>query len=658
MDQYKGLFLAESADYVQQITEGLLALEREPTDLAPVEVIFRGAHSLKGMSAAMGFMQTADLTHAMEGLMAGVRSGATGVDAQVVSAMLAAVDLARDFIEAEAAGKTGLDPSAMIARLDELSPAEDALDDDVVEPPARAVEAQDETPQPEPAAPGEHHLHFDVTLDESCTLRGVRAYMVLKRLGQLGHVVATVPSARDLEDERFERTFSVTVATALPAEAVSEAILGVTEVAGVALRESAAPAVVVAGPEAHVSDAVLAGASAPRLPRLADTQTVRVAIPRLDKLVDLVGEMVILRSRFDRLTADVEDSPLTEAVADLSRILSELQFEVMQTRMVPAGNVFNRFPRMVRDLAIELHKRVEFTMSGLDIELDRTVLDAIGDPLVHLLRNSIDHGIESAAEREAAGKPATGTITLVVSRERDHVEIDVTDDGAGMDAERVWAVACSRGLARPEEREEFTDSEVLQFTFVPGFSTATVTTHVSGRGVGLDVVKDRVEALGGTIQIASTRGEGSRFTLRLPLTLAIVKALLVECHGQPFALPLSAVNEVLSADEAVMNTVDGEPTLVLDGESYLLARLGSLLFGDPEHAPLSADSRIVLVTTAGEVRALVVDALLGRQEIVVKPLSGMFDSTRGFSGATILGDGRVMLILDPRTLFSHMEAAQ
>ena len=652
MDAYRQVFIAESTDYIQQITEGLLALEREPTDPAPVEVIFRGAHSLKGMSAAMGFLRTADLTHAMEGLMAGVRSGQTRADESVVSAMLAAVDFVRDLIGDESVAGGRLNPAAMIARLDGVASAGQSgspnrpLD-------GIAAHGAAQTPGDRALADDEHALALDIVLEDACVLKGVRAYMVLKRLNQIGRVLTTEPSARDLEDERFERTFQVTVATSATAEEVRDAVLGVSEIASVVATPVADLGAIFETPD---DGAPSEPAHAPRLPKLADTQTVRVAIPHLDTLVDLVGEIVILRSRFDRLLATREDVELAEAVSDLHRISAELQFEVMQTRMVPVGNIFNRFPRMVRDLSIELEKQVRFDLSGLDIELDRTVLDEIGDPLVHLLRNSIDHGIESASVRAAAGKPAAGTITLAVSRERDHVAIVVADDGGGIDPELVWDVACRRGLVKPEERAEHSDSDILAFTCIPGFSTSETTTQISGRGVGLDVVKDRVEALGGTMQIASVPGEGSRFTLLLPLTLAIVKTLLVESHGQPFALPISAVNEVFASSEVRVDTIDGVSVLVGHGDDVLpLIRLGSVLFGDPVSGPLPEHTHVVLVATANDVRALAVDRLLGRQEIVVKPLSPMFSQTRGFSGATILGDGRVMLILDPRTLFTSVE---
>ena len=669
MDAYRDVFLAESADYVQQITDGLLALEREPSDLEPVEVVFRGAHSLKGMSAAMGYSRSADLTHKMEGLMARVRAGELAVDSSIVDVMLTAVDLLRDLIDDESAGKSDVDPAAMIELLGTMTLA--TAEPEIVAAGAEALPVADSgvlegvidgsvaDPASAPVAnlaDGERAYQVRVTLDESCVLKAVRAYMVIKRVSHMGRVVDTTPSARDIEDENFDREFGLLVASTSSADAVREAVMHISEVNAVQIEEIDAgsrPKV-----EAGAATPPPAARSGRGLPKLSETQTVRVAIGHLDSLVDLVGELVILRSRLDRLVEASGDAALGEVMDDMHRISAELQYEVMQTRMVPVGNIFNRFPRMVRDLAVDLGKKVDFEISGLDIELDRTVLDEIGDPIVHLLRNSIDHGIEPADKRLTLGKQPTGVIRLTAARERDHVSIVVSDDGRGIDMERVWAKACERGLADPTKRDEYSEGDILLFTCIPGFSTVEVTTKVSGRGVGMDVVKGKIEHLGGTLQISSRPGKGTDFILRLPLTLAIIKALLVESCGQAFALALSAVNEVFAAEDVAVETIDGAPVVVLrDGEVVPLFRLDSILYGRDSATPLEPRSHVVLIATAGsEQRALHVGSLLGRQEIVIKPLSRVLRDAKGFSGATVLGDGRVLLILDPRTMFLQTEA--
>ncbi len=649
MDAYRAVFLAESGDYLQQITEGLLALEREPNDSRPIEVVFRGAHSLKGMAAAMGYERTADLTHKMEGLMDRVRKDERDVDSALIDLMLQSVDLVRDLIDDESNGRQAVDASPIIERLVSL-----AQDDDAGEPVSRAPASATGTA---PLADGEHLFRIVVRLEPGCVLKAVRAYMVLKRLSGLGNVVETVPSARDIEDERFERDFTVVLATRADAAALEAEVLEVSEVAAADVTELAVSAENALG-ETATGPAQTARARRD-LPKLTETQTVRVAIGHLDTLVDLVGELVILRSKLERIAGNLDDVGLNEAVEEMQLISSELQYEVMQTRMVPVGNIFNRFPRMVRDLAAELGKEIDFSIDGLDIELDRTVLDEIGDPIVHLLRNAIDHGVEPHDERLAVGKTARGRVRLTAARERDHVSIVVSDDGRGIDLERIWQKAVKVGLASPDSRDEYGDGDILMFTCVPGFSTAEQTTKVSGRGVGMDVVKGKIEHLGGTLRIQSVPGQGTDFILQLPLTLAIVKALLVESAEHTFALPLSAVNEVFSAGEVDVETIDGAPVVVLRGGVIVpLYRLDALLFGRDNRTPPEPRSSILIVAAGGEQHALLVSGLAGRQEIVIKPLSRLLSDSRGFSGATILGDGRVLLILDPRTVFASSEESR
>jgi two-component system chemotaxis sensor kinase CheA len=657
MDAYREVFLSESAEFIQLVTDGLLALETNPKDREPVESVFRGAHSLKGMAAAMGYNRTADLTHRMEGLMARVRSGEQAIDSPLIDVMLAAIDLARDLIDDESSGRSDVDPAEMIALL--LAMAEKgsaaALEAEVVE--ARTPAPDDDTSaiSGSETIPGASIYRIDITLDESCVLKAVRAYMVIKRFAHMGRVVETEPAARDIEDERFDRTFSVILETLEPVAEIEKAARGVSEIETVSVTEQARSAA--APPEAALHDDVIGRRRS--VPKLSETQTVRVSIAHLDELVNLVGELVILRSRLDRIAHSVKDVELYETLEEMHRITQDLQFEVLQTRMVPVGNIFNRFPRMVRDLAHELGKRVDFRMDGLDIELDRTVLDEIGDPVVHLLRNAIDHGVEVPEKRTAAGKPPIGEVRLEARRERDHVAILVSDDGRGIDVERVWKKAVERGIVRADQRDECSDGDVLLLTCLPGFSTVEKTTKVSGRGVGMDVVKGKIEHLGGTLAIRSTPGKGTEFELRLPLTLAIVRSLLVESCGQTFALPLSAINEVFDAADLNLDTLDGAPVVLLrDGEVVPLVRLDAILFGHDGTEMPEPKSNVVLVDAAGEQKALHVDALLGRQEVVVKPLTKLFRDSRGYAGATILGDGRVVLILDPRTMFMIAEETQ
>ncbi|MBN1192458.1 MAG: chemotaxis protein CheA [Coriobacteriia bacterium] len=643
MSAYRDVFLSESADYLQAMTDGLLTLESDPNDLEPVETVFRGAHSLKGMAAAMGYSQTQELTHKMESLMDTVRSKRQVADHTLIDLMLRAIDTVRDLISEESSGGSSVDISqtveALVARTESTGAQAPA------EGPAPVSKSSPEQGDEEGSL-----FRARVTLEAGCVLKGVRAYMAIKRLNHMGTVVETVPDGREIEDEQFDLSFDVILRTKATAEAVREAAMAITEVedVSVVVMED------VSAPEAAGDSAQADGIQKPKaVPKLSETQTVRISIGHLDSIVNLVGELVIIRSRLDRIAEEADCPDLDDTLAVLERLSGELQQEVMQTRMVPVGNIFNRFPRMVRDLARDLGKDIALDMGGLDIELDRTVLDEIGDPIVHLLRNCVDHGIETAEEREAAGKPPRGTITLHADRERDQMRITVGDDGRGMDVDRILEKAVEKGLVERSARDSYSDSDVLMLVCAPGFSTVEKATRVSGRGVGMDVVKGKIEYLGGTVSMSSKPGEGTSVSLMLPLTLAIIQALLVGDADQVYALPLSLVDEVLSPDEVRLTTVDGHPVVVLrDDTAVALQRLDDICRsgGDGSERAESLN-HMVLMRVGSEIRALAVERMIGRREIVIKPLSPLFRGVHGFSGATVLGDGRVALILDPRTLF-------
>lgn len=656
MGAYRQVFLSESTEYLQGVVDALLTLESDPDDLEPVEAVFRAAHSLKGMSGTMGYERTASLTHTMESLMDTVRKREQPVTGDLIDLVLRATDTLRDLINDEASGGCEIDPELMVQELREQTES------------ARGSAAAPVAAEaPVSAAAAEMGVvTLSVTIETSCQLAPVRAYMVIKRLRQLGEVVGTEPSESEIDEGEFDRTFTVSVRTERPGQKLVDAVCAITEVESArvvtadeddrpggepgdgSLDTAPGPAT---GPEPD-RDAAF-GRAARAVPKLADTQTVRIALNHLDTMVDIVGELVIARSRLENLTDRIDDHDLTEAVAEVHRISAELQREVMATRMVPVGNIFNRFPRMVRDLARDLGKDVAFELDGADIELDRTVLDEIVEPLVHLLRNSIDHGLETAADRVAARKPERGQVRLTAARERDRVLVSVADDGRGMDVERIWKAAVARGLAEPGQRDDLTDDDILLFTCTPGFSTAEVATKVSGRGVGMDVVRAKVEQLGGSLAIRSRSGRGTEFVLSLPLTLAIIQALLVRSSGHTYAIPLGAVTEVLAYDDLPVGTVDLHPVLTLrDGRVVPLDTLDSVVGLDEDARSPLRSRNIVLLEWGESARAIGVDGLVGRQEIVIKPLSGIFAGVSGLSGATVLGDGSVALILDPRALFA------
>lgn len=660
MTVYRDAFLSESAEYLQGVVDALLTLESDPEDLEPVEAVFRAAHSLKGMSATMGYERTASLTHTMESLMDTVRKREQPVTGDLVDLVLRATDTLRDLINDEASGGESIDPELIVQELRERT--------EVAHGAAQAPSASSAVP--DVSGPG---AWLEVHIDPSCQLASVRAYMVIKRLRQLGEVAGTEPAESDIDDGRFDGSFVVHVLTDRPADKLAEAAGAITDVASVRVIErgtsdlgatASEQTVAPEGPEAaslipdgHAPDRDAAfGRAAKAVPKLADTATVRIALTHLDTMVDVMGELVIARSRLENVAERMQDRQLSDAVGEVHRISAELQREVMATRMVPVGNVFNRFPRMVRDLARDLGKDVTFEVDGLDIELDRTVLDEIVEPLVHLLRNSIDHGLEPAADRIAVGKSERGLVRLSATRERDRALVTVADDGRGMDVERIWQAAIERGMVTPAQRDEHTDDDILMLTCTPGFSTAKQATKVSGRGVGMDVVREKVEQLGGSLTIRSRPGSGTEFVLTLPLTLAIIQALLVRSSSQIYAIPLGAVTEVLAYDDLPVETVDLRTVITLrDGQVVPLDPLDEIVGAEESKCSPVRSRNVVLLEWGDATRALGVDGLVGRQEIVIKPLSGMFAGVTGLSGATVLGDGSVALILDPRALFTNGE---
>ena len=649
MGAYRQVFLSESAEYLQGVVDALLTLESDPDDLEPVEAVFRAAHSLKGMSGTMGYERTASLTHTMESLMDTVRKREQPVTGDLIDLVLRATDTLRDLINDEASGGCDIDPELMVQELrDHTERAAGASAS-----PVSAISSAAHGP--------EAVVTLAVTIEAVCQLAGVRAYMVIKRLQQLGEVVGTQPSETEIDEGEFDRTFTVSVRTDRPGQKLVDAASAITEVESVRIVSDGDKA-----EDGEVASAPVSGALRPEpdrdaafgraakaVPKLADTQTVRISLTHLDSMVDMMGELVIARSRLENVAGRIDDHDLTEVVGEVHRLSAELQREVMQTRMVPVGNTFNRFPRMVRDLARDLGKDVAFEVDGVDIELDRTVLDEIVEPLVHLLRNSIDHGLEMSADRVAAGKPERGLVRLSAARERDRVLVTVADDGRGMDVDRIWQAAVARGLVESGQRADMTDDDILHFTCTPGFSTAAVATKVSGRGVGMDVVSAKVEQLGGTLAIRSRPGRGTEFVLSLPLTLAIIQSVLVHSSGHTYAIPLGAVTEVLGYDDLPVDTVDHHPVLTLrDGRVVPLDTLDAVVgLDDAARSPLRSRN-IVLLEWGDAARAIGVDGLVGRQEIVIKPLSGIFAGVSGLSGATVLGDGSVALILDPRALFA------
>lgn len=645
LSQYAELFLSESREHVSAINHLLLTLEGDPRSREAVEGLFRAVHTIKGMSATMGYRAVADLAHEMENVLDRVRLGRMAPGPELVDTLFAACDALERSIEvAVEEGDDEGTVAPVVARLRALDSAPEA-------PSGAAAPAAPAGPAPaadEGAAPA-GALRVRVTVDPASALPGVRAFMAVRAARGLGEVSGLEPSETALQEDGFGGTVRFILRTAASVAEVDAAVRTAGEVREVEIAEGLMDAPALPEGDAELAGGPAAGADGTGAATGAAgrARNIRVDLRRLDALVNGVGELVIVRDRMRRLAGHAQPE-LAETIDQAARLIGELQDEIMRARMAPVWQVFDRFPRLVRDAARSLGKRVDFVIEGKEIELDRSMLDEIGDPLVHLLRNSLDHGIESPAERRAAGKPETGTLRLSAARERSRVVIRVEDDGRGIQREKVLAKAMSAGLVASDEARTMSNDDVARLITRPGFSTAETVTDVSGRGVGLDVVATRVRALGGMLEIASEPGQGTSMTLQLPQTLAIVRALLVRQSGETYALPLTHVGETVHLVPEEIGAVKGRPVAYLRDEVIPLHSLRGLL---RTNGTREGEKRAAVILEVGEQRVgLEVDALLGQQEIVVKAFDATADTLHLFSGATILADGRPALILDAGSL--------
>jgi two-component system chemotaxis sensor kinase CheA len=625
LTRYAELFLTESREHLSAINHLLLELERAPTASEPVTAIFRAVHTIKGMSATMGYTAVAELSHELETLLDRVRHGRLAVTPDLLDACFAGADALERAIEAGASGggEGGADAvEAAVARIRAM---------------AGGVPDDEEREEGVRAPAGATGQLVEVRLEAQTPLKGARAFLIVKRAASLGRVHDVTPPLEALQAERFERSFTMRIDTVADRASIERTIRSVGSVEHVQVQGAAAGSGDGAGRAAR--QAAEAAVARP-------ARHVRMDLRRLDNMMNLIGELVITRGRLDALARQIEDAALHESMDQASRLISELQDEIMLSRMVPVWQVFDRFPRLVRDAVRSSGKEVELVVEGKEIELDRSMLDEIGDPVVHLLRNAIDHGIETPEERRAAGKAPTGRLTLSATRERSSVIVRVTDDGRGIDRARVLQKARANGLV-DDTRTELTDDELIRLIGRPGFSTAEKVTDLSGRGVGIDVVYTRVRGLGGSVEIKTAAGQGTTVTMRLPVTLAIVRALLARVDEETYAVPITHVRETVSLDRTRPRTVRGSEVLPLRDDVLPLMRFRRLL----ELPQADARGTQVIVLEAGDRRlGLVVDELTGQQDIVVKQFDAVRGSAAIFSGATILPDGSPALILDVGSL--------
>jgi len=662
--QYAELFLTESREHVSAINHSLLALERGAGGDEPVGAIFRGVHTIKGMSATMGYTAVASLSHELETLLDQVRKGGRTVDARLMDLLFRAADLLERAIESAVSGVAAVDVSPMVAQLKaEASrsgtPAYSSLavtsEFAIGMTSEFPIAVTSEMPIPVPdawtaRAPEGPGLLVRVRLIAGTPLKGVRAFLVVEAARKLGTVGAVSPVLAQLQADEFENDFALRLTTDLTADDVVAALRRAGDVDEVRAGEDAAPASAPAAAPANGNGASVAapnGNGANGSSGVRQQRSVRIDLRRLDNLMNLIGELVITRGRLMQLTGAIDDAALAETVAQTSRLVADLQDEIMTSRMVPVWQVFDRFPRLVRDAARSVGKPVEFTIEGKEVELDRSMLDEVGDPIVHLLRNAIDHGIETPDVRRAQGKPESGRLTLSAVRDRSAVAIRVTDDGRGIDREKVLARAREHGLVEAT-KTELSDEELFRIISQAGFSTADTVTDLSGRGVGIDAVHNRVRALGGSVDMRTSPGQGTTVTLRLPLTLAIVRSLLARLGDETYAIPMTHVSETVELHPDILHTLKGREVLMIREEVLPLIRMRQLLGYEGEAT--RGLEQVVVVEMAERRAALVVDALIGQQEIVVKQFDGVQNGLALFGGATILGDGAPALIIDVSSL--------
>ena len=647
--QYAELFLTESREHVSAINHSLLELERGTGGTEPVGSIFRSVHTIKGMSATMGYTAVATLSHELETLLDGVRRGVRVVDATLMELLFQSADVLENAIEGAVQGRLdahGVGP--IVARLR----AEGLRGDEITKSSTGEFAALEAGWTISP--PSGDGMLVRVRLVQGTPLKAVRAFIVVQTAKSLGEVTVTSPELDALQADDFDHEFALRLVTSRSLEEVEQALRKAGDVEDVRTGEDEARDLMprstmefnVAELAGLMDDASVTAAAAPQA-GVRQQRSVRIDLRRLDNLMNLIGELVITRGRLNQLAGTSDDPALVEAVGQTSRLVADLQDEIMTSRMVPVWQVFDRFPRLVRDAARSVDKEVVFAIEGKEVELDRSMLEEVGDPIVHLLRNAVDHGIERPADRIAKGKPAAGRLTLSALRDRSAVAIRVSDDGRGIDRGRVLSRAQEHGLI-DAAKTDLTDDELVKLIARAGFSTAEKVTDLSGRGVGVDAVYNRVRALGGSVDIRSVQDEGTTVTLRLPLTLAIVRSLLARIGDETYAVPMTHVSETVELRPAIVRSLQGREVLMLREEVLPLVRLRQIVEFSGE--PARGLEQVIVIELAERRAALVVDALIGQQEIVVKQFDGVQDARALFGGATILGDGAPALILDVSSL--------
>jgi two-component system chemotaxis sensor kinase CheA len=655
LDAYRSLYIAESRENHENIVKNLLILETG-TDEGAIGEIFRSAHSLKGMSASMGFEGMEKLCHAMEDVFQEIRNETLDVGPDLVDDLLAAVDDIEAMLDDIDAGGQGIPPD-IEEKVRVLKSWIPGGDDESEQPPLVPKDTETTVPSPEITQETvgneiSHRYRITIQLAEGCDNKNLRGMIVLSNLEEIGHIESLVPDRSTIEDGEFDGSMDVEIITDAGREAL-EVITSATdvekiEIAAIDMARAAAPP----APEERIPEKEPEPTPRPEKPEKADRsreiKNIRVDITRLDQMMNLIEDLVINRGRITQIAQKYTIKELDETLNMVGRSVSDLQNLMMNIRMIPLNHIFNRFPRTVRDVAHREGKEVEFTIEGGETELDRSVMDGLNDPLLHLIRNAIDHGIELPEKRQAAGKPGKGTLKLSARRDRDNVIITVEDDGSGINVEKIKEKAVRGGLITGEAAAALSRDEAFELLFRPGFSTAEAITDISGRGVGLDVVRNSIESLKGSIRIDSTEGKGTKFELLLPPTMAIVNVMMVRINNRRCAIPINNIVEVGNLSEERIHRVGRQEAIIIRDEVLPLDRLDDM-FGMSEKSEI-----IVVLQNQNRKRSLAVDVIEGQQEVVIKPLSTIVGSCKGVSGVTIPGDGEVVPVLDVNSILKEM----
>ncbi len=694
VSQYLEIFIDESNEHLQSISDGVMVLEKEPDNQDTINEIFRAAHSLKGMAGTMGYKRMQNLTHDMENVFSEVRNGNISVTSEMCDVLFQCMDALETYVEnIQTNQDEGTDDNEdIIKALNAFIAGVGGDNKDKKEAPKEEA-AKEEAPKEEAGKAAANDAlegltladfeksavneaieknisvyNIKVTVEESCVLKAARAFLVFKNLEGHCEVIKSEPSTQDIEDERFDFDFRILITTEEPLDTIINIIKSVSEIKDAEskqvtekigeeaekeeVKQETKPAKQETKPAKPAAKQTGKEASKPAAKPVS--HTVRVDIEKLDVLMNLVSELIIAKNGLVSASNDGENGGIksanfTEQIEYLERVTTNLHESVMKVRMMPIESVISKFPRMVRDLSKKLDKKMELYITGEETELDRTVIDEIGDPIMHMIRNSADHGLEPTEVRIERGKPEVGTIELNAFQEGNNVVIEVKDDGNGIDTERVKAKAVEKGAITQEQADSMTEKEAIDLLFRPSFSTAEKITDVSGRGVGLDVVKSKIEALGGDVEVKSVFGQGSTFSIRLPLTLAIIQALMVKLGDEKYAISLGSIETIEDIAISEIKYVHAKEVIHLRGSVIPLIRLREIL--DVPGEPEESDTIVVVIVRKGDKLAgLVVDSLIGQMEIVIKSLGKYISINKMISGATILGDGSVALIIDANTL--------